>query len=133
MDAVFDELADQSPGLRDALVEDFRRFIESGKTDYPNYFGRQSIYNFPVEAERAHLCHMHLALPPRTFSKGRSLMDRTNPRDPEQDACLVYCEHYLWEGRVLLLNILYPDAHGKARNKRLMRYLAREAQAFQDS
>ncbi|MCW7764213.1 type II toxin-antitoxin system YafO family toxin [Photorhabdus luminescens] len=45
----------------------------------------------------------------------------------DNDACLVYVQGLLEENKYSLLAIMHPDAHGKARNPKIMSYLARIA------
>ncbi|HIX61951.1 MAG TPA: type II toxin-antitoxin system YafO family toxin [Candidatus Halomonas stercoripullorum] len=128
----FESIAEQFPEFENRLIADFTRFVDSDRMEYPDYFGRDSIYNWPHEAQREALSHIHIALPPRAFQAGSALQYRTNPRNPEQDACLVYCEHAVIKGRFLLLDFFYPGAHKKAQEERRMRYLAKQAAKFHD-
>lgn len=122
------------PKLRDDLIADFRQYVASSWTQVPEYFGRDSIYTQPFVAMRAKLRHIHIRLPPRSFSPNTSQWDRTAPSNaPDQDAALLYVQHEFDEHRFLILAFLYPDAHGQARQERLMKYLGYEAQIFQDS
>lgn len=130
-ESAFSVIADSFPGFEEQLRLDFIRFIESDRMEYPDYFGRDSIYNWPQEAEAEAVSHMHIALPPRVFQKS-ALIDRTNPRIPDKDACLVYCEHAVSRGRILFLDFFYPDAHKMAHCKRTMQRLARNANLFHD-
>ncbi|MGM8931383.1 type II toxin-antitoxin system YafO family toxin [Salinicola halophyticus] len=126
------ECSDRWPGLRKDLDYDFRRYIESDRNEYPNYFGRDKLYSQPVEASRAGLMHVHLGLPPLEFHPRNPLYHRTNPRDPELDAVLVYCQHELYEHRILLIELLYPGGHEKAQDRKIMHYLAQQARDFHE-
>ncbi|MBS3668011.1 type II toxin-antitoxin system YafO family toxin [Vreelandella boliviensis] len=128
----FSAISDQHPDFQNQLIADFIRFIETDRMEYPAYFGRDSIYNWPHKAQIEGVSHMHIALPPRTFSGRRTLIDRTNPKDPDLDACLIYCEHAIDRGRIMFLDFFYPNAHQIARNERRMNYLARQAEKFHD-
>lgn len=128
----FTVIASDYPGFLDQLKQDFVRFIDSDRLEYPNYFGSDSIYNWPHQAEIEAVSHMHIALPPREFQSSRLLMDRKNPRIDEKDTCLVYCEHAITPGRILFLDFFHPKAHEKARSERTMKRLARCANTFHD-
>lgn len=118
-------------GLSKQLLEDFKQYILSNRTAPPTYFGRDAVYTQPSAAERAHLMHIHIKLPPGSFPQDRAQYYRTClPGRPGEDAALVYVQGELYEERYQLLAFLWPDAHGKARQPDLMRYLARLAEDF---
>ncbi|MGJ8523601.1 hypothetical protein R84981_002313 [Carnimonas sp. R-84981] len=119
--------------LLEKLKSDFSRYIDSGFTEYPDYFGRVAPYLQPYAAERAGLMHIHLALPPRKFDKNRALQDRKNLKDPSSDAVLVYCQHLLNSDNYLLLALLYPDGHSEQKKPHVMGYLAKEAEKFHNT
>jgi len=127
----FDEPLKDFPRLRVNLLDDF---IQYKATDFQiSYFGRDAAYTQPFQALRAQMSHIHLCLPPRTFPRDLPRNDRTCKKNqPDRDAALVYVRGLLEENRYCLLGVLYPDAHAKAREEKVMRYLARLAQAFRD-
>lgn len=124
---------DQSyPGLSDDLRRDFIRYIESDRESIPDYFGRDVPYLQPELAAQVHLMHIHILIKPDTFPRRKTQLDRVCPRDPQRDAALVYVQGELEENRYCLLAFFWPDAHGKARDKGAMNYLARLAKRFRD-
>lgn len=125
---------DSFPTLRHNLLSDFERYACSSGTEVPDYFGRDSIYTHPVVAMRAKLRHIHISLPPETFNPQINQADRKVPVGaPDQDAALLYVQHEFFEHRFLIVAFLYPDAHGQARQEKLMRHLGYIAQEFQDT
>ncbi|HCF6760385.1 TPA: type II toxin-antitoxin system YafO family toxin [Pseudomonas aeruginosa] len=121
------------PGLSADLLRDFASYIDSDRIAVPEYFGRDAPYTQPVEASNAHLMHIHIAIPPTVFPANRPQRDRTCPNSaPQQDAALVYVQGLFEENRYSLLALLHPDAHGKARQREMMTYLARVASRFRD-
>lgn len=130
-ETAFAVIAHSFPGFEEQLKLDFIHFIDSDRLEYPDYFGRDSIYNWPQEAEAEAVSHMHIALPPRVF-RSSSLIDRTNPKVADKDTCLVYCEHAFTRGRILFLDFFHPDAHKMARCERTMKRLAKNANLFHD-
>lgn len=120
------------PELEASIILDFKRYKATG--ELPNYFGRDVAYTQPYGAFKSGLMHIHLCLPPNTFSDKKPQPDRVCKRgDPENDACLVYVQGELYENRYSLIAIMHPDAHTKAREHGLMSYLARVAQEFKDN
>lgn len=121
----------QYPGLSAQLLEDFRQYIQSNRLAPPHHFGRDAPYTQPAEALRACLMHIHIKLPPGSFPQDRAQYYRTcQTGHPGEDAALVYVQGELYEERYQLLAFLWPDAHGKARQSDVMRYLARLAEGF---
>lgn len=121
----------QYPGLSSRLLEDFRQYILSNRLETPHYFGRDAPYTQPPEALRACLMHIHIKLPPGSFPQDRAQYYRVcQSGRPGEDAALVYVQGELYEERYQLLAFLWPDAHGKARQRDLMLYLARLAEGF---
>lgn len=116
------------PTLAEDLMADFVTYIGTGAL--PSTFGRDAPYVEPYAAYRAHLMHIHLKLPPESFPEGLPQADRTCDR--KRDAALVYVRGELEENRYCILGVLYPHAHAKAREEKIMRYLARLAQKFRD-
>ena len=122
------------PGLAEKLRADFQRYVESDRTNPPHYFGRDVCYTQPPEALKSSLMHIHIKLPPGRFPQDRAQYYRVcQPGKPGQDAALVNVQGELEEESYQLLAFLWPDAHGQARQRDLMRYLARLAQEFRDS
>lgn len=115
------------------LKTDFTRYVASGRIDVPHYFGRDACYTQPAEALSACLMHIHIKLPPGSFPQNRAQYYRVC-RDgrPGEDAALVYVQGELEEDSYQLLAFLWPDAHGQAKQRDLMRYLARIAKEFRD-
>ncbi|MCD1588152.1 type II toxin-antitoxin system YafO family toxin [Halomonas sp. IOP_14] len=108
------------------LTSDFERYIGSDKSEAPSYFGRDAPYMQPHQASRAMLCHLHVHLPPGAFKHRQAQQYQTS------DTFIVYCQHELYESKVLIIDILHPDAHTKSKDKKRMLYLAHIAQCFQE-
>ena len=125
----FSEPLKDFPTLAEDLMADFATYV--GPEQLPSTFGRDAPYTQPYAAFRAHLMHIHLKLPPEKFAEGVPQSDRTCSR--KQDAALVYVRGELEENRYCILGVLYPHAHAKAREEKIMRYLARLAQAYRDT
>lgn len=119
---MFADAGKDFPGLLNNLVMDFRRYKESG--DLPDYFGRDVPYVEPQAAYNARLMHIHLK--PSKFPRNRPQADRTS------DISLVYARGELEENQFCFLAVFYPGAHQKARDSRLMNYLARLGQEFRN-
>lgn len=127
----FSPVDDRYPGLSAQLLDDFRQYILSNRLAPPRYFGRDAPYTQPAEALRACLMHIHIKLPPGSFPQDRAQYHRVCKKDkPGEDAALVYVQGELYEDRYQLLAFLWPDAHGQARQRDLMRYLAKLAEGF---
>lgn len=121
------------PDLLDNLVADFTRYIETNRFEIPNYFGRDAAYVKPHGAITSGLMHIHIALPPTVFAKGRPQHDRTcRVGAPDKDAALVYTQGLYEDDRYSLIALLHPDAHSKARERRVMNYLVAVANRFRD-
>lgn len=125
----FSEPLKDFPTLAQDLMADFTMY--KGADKLPSTFGRDAPYVQPHAAYRAHLMHIHLKLPPEEFPKRLPQIDRTCTR--KRDAALVYVRGELEENRYCILGVLYPNAHAKAREEKIMRYLARLAQEFRDT
>lgn len=133
LEQALDAIADDFPTLKQDLIADFRAYVASEGSLIPDNFGRDSIFNEPYLAQRARLRHIHVCLPPDTFDPNRTQSDRTNSADdPKRDAFLVYVRHEFYEERYLLIDFMFPDAHGVARDHEVMRRLGYIAQAFQN-
>lgn len=130
----FAPVDEEYPGLSTQLLRDFRQYILSNRHATPHYFGRDAPYTQPHEALHACLMHIHIKLPPGSFPQDRAQYHRVcQSGRPGEDAALVYVQGELYEERYQLLAFLWPDAHGKARQSDLMRYLARLAADFRSN
>ncbi|EQC00044.1 MULTISPECIES: type II toxin-antitoxin system YafO family toxin [Photorhabdus] len=128
----FDDVFLKHPDLEQAILQDFKHYKETGEV--PDYFGRDVAYTQPEAAYKSCMMHIHLCFPPDSFPTNRVQYYRTcKSNSPENDACLVYVQGLLEENKYSLLAIMHPDAHGKARNPKIMSYLARIAQNFRDN
>ncbi|SDS03750.1 mRNA interferase YafO [Halopseudomonas litoralis] len=117
------------PNLAEDLKADFFSYKAHG--ELPSTFGRDASYTQPYSAYKAHLMHIHLKLPPETFPENLPQDDRKCTR--RKDAAIVYVQGELEENLYCILGVLYPNAHAKAREDKIMRYLARLAQEFRDA
>lgn len=132
-DEFFSRVDEKHPGLSASLVEDFKLYVDSGRGIVPKYFGRDAPYMQPHEAERAHLSHIHIKLPPGEFKQNVAQYYRVcSWGNPMEDAALVYVRGWLEEDRYMLLAFLWPDAHGLARRRPVMRYLSHLASEWRD-
>ncbi|MBU1806364.1 MAG: type II toxin-antitoxin system YafO family toxin [Gammaproteobacteria bacterium] len=119
------------PTLAEDIKLDFIRYKAEGFL--PDYFGCDVPYTQPHIVFAAQLMHIHLCLPPDFFPPNLPQFDRKCRKGAaHKDAALVYVRGELEEGRYCILGVLYPDAHAKARNEKIMRYLARLAKTFRD-
>lgn len=122
------------PGLSETLKAEFVRYIESDRIELPSIFGRDAPYTQPSLALQVGLMHIHLRIPPATFPSNLPQRDRVCSRgSPENDAALVYVQGELYEDHYLLLAVLWPHAHAKAREESIMRQLSRLARSWRDS
>lgn len=128
-DDFFTEPLKDFPTLAEDIKAEFLQYKSTG--ELPSIFGREVPYVEPFAAYRAQLMHIHLKLPPETFPENLPQHDRTC--NSMRDAALVYVRGELEENRYCLFGVLYPHAHAKARDEKMMRYLARLAQAFRDT
>ncbi|MFV1943909.1 type II toxin-antitoxin system YafO family toxin [Pseudomonas luteola] len=129
---LFQEVLKDYPGLADQIKRDFTRYIATGIP--AEYFGKVDLYLQPPLAYDARLWHMHLAIAPFKFPLNRPQQDRKcRLGDPGNDAALVYVQGLLEENKYRLLAIFYPDAHAKAKQHKIMSYLARLAKDFRDN
>ncbi|MFZ4835889.1 type II toxin-antitoxin system YafO family toxin [Rouxiella sp. Mn2063] len=128
----FDATFAKFPDLEKSILDDFIRYKSTD--ELPSYFGCDVAYTQPEGARKSGMMHIHLKLPPAEFPKNKPQADRKCANgDPENDACLVYVRGVLYEDRYSLLAIFNPDAHGIARDHRVMNYLSRVAQHFVDN
>jgi len=106
------------------LVEDFKAY-KSGE-GHPNTFGRDAPYDdrttyLPVKQEEVQ--HIHLiessGWPIHTLQFNRT-----------SDTHLVYCQGFWDPSCYLLIQILSPDAHNKARDNNIMRKIGKIASKF---
>lgn len=127
----FEQPLKDFPTLAENLKADFIRYKTLG--DLPRYFGCDVPYTQPHMAFKAQLMHIHLRLPPNLFPSNLPQIDRKCKKGkPQDDAVLVYVRGELEDHRFCILGVLHPDGHAKAREEKLMRYLARLAQKFRD-
>lgn len=124
-DAFFADPLKDFPSLADDLLADF--ILYKSTDQLPATFGRDAPYTEPWAAYNAGIMHIHLKLPPDSFPPKKPQIDRTT------DTALVYVRGELEENRYLILAVLHPDAHAKAREEKIMRYLARLAKTFRDT
>jgi len=107
------------------LVADFKRYKETGIP--AACFGRDVPYDHPhtLSSVRSEgLMHLHLAEGGRDWSNCKAQYDRTS------DHHLVYCAGFYKADHFLMMTILKPDAHNKARNNSIMSNLAIMAAKF---
>lgn len=129
---LFDTVLESYPTLAANLQRDLKIYLATGQL-FP-HFGKVEIYTQPPLAYAAKLWHMHLALPPDTFRATDSQMFRVCKKGkPGKDAALVYAQGLFEEHRYCILAVLHPDAHGKAREEKIMRFLAHLAKEFRDA
>ncbi|MDH0638223.1 type II toxin-antitoxin system YafO family toxin [Pseudomonas sp. GD03860] len=115
-------------GLSSTLQSEFERYIASGRNEIPVIFGRDAPYTQPSQALDACLMHIHVRIPPAKFRLNTPQRDRVCRKGrPGEDAALVYVQGELYEHRYLILAFLWPDAHGKSRDRDVMKYLCRMA------
>ncbi|WP_054076300.1 type II toxin-antitoxin system YafO family toxin [Pseudomonas amygdali] len=121
------------PGLSNKIADDFKVYVDSFRGIVPSYMGRDAPYMQPIEAEKAHLSHIHIRLPPGRFRQDVAQYHRVcSWGKAKDDAALVYVQGLLDEDCFLLIALLWPDAHGMARNNSLMKYFARLANGWRD-
>lgn len=129
----FEPIDIMHPGLSSILQSEFTRYMASDRTSLPSIFGKDDAYMQPPQAVRACLMHIHIKIPPARFPANLPRQQRKCPRGiPGEDAALIYVPGELEEHRYLLLALLWPDAHGKARDRTIMRYLSRIATDWRD-
>ncbi|QQN20991.1 type II toxin-antitoxin system YafO family toxin [Pseudomonas cannabina] len=127
----FGPLLADYPGLDTDILQAFTEYKATGRAS--GIIGRDAPYVEPYAAFRANLMHIHLKLPPGEFPKNLPQIDRVCRKgQPHKDAALVYVKGELEEYKYCLLAVLYPSGHAKAREEKIMRYLARLAQQFRD-
>jgi mRNA interferase YafO len=106
------------------LVEDFRQYKET--TIPANYMGRDIPYdhmNTLPSVKREHVMHLHLKDGSQDWS-GKNQYYRTS------DKHLVYCQGSSNKNTYLLITMLEPEAHAKARFTSVMGKIADMAQNF---
>ncbi|MFS7253450.1 type II toxin-antitoxin system YafO family toxin [Rahnella rivi] len=127
----FDNTFAKFPDLEKSILDDFIRY--KSKDELPSYFGCDVAYTQPEGARKSGMMHIHLKLPPAKFPENKPQADRKCAKnDPENDACLVYVQGVCYEERYSLIAIFNPDAHGMARDPKIMRYLSQISQDFVD-
>ncbi|GAB3321001.1 type II toxin-antitoxin system YafO family toxin [Haliea atlantica] len=121
-----------SPALREALselerqqlVNDFKAYVGG---DFRPNFGRDVAYdhaNTPRKVLFHQVRHLHL------FDPGKPWEREAPPFRKTSDHHLVYCTGQLDEHCYLLMAILSPEAHQKARNSAIMERLGLMAEQF---
>lgn len=127
---LFEDVLVGYPGFAEALRLDFMDYAAGG---LPRYFGKDDVYERPHLAFIVKLQHIHLALPPDVFPRGVPQRNRKcKMGKPGRDAALVYVRGLYEDHRYCLLAVLHPDAHGRARDDRIMKYLSRLAKDWRD-
>lgn len=120
------------PGFTDRLLADFIRYQQSDGEDLPDYFGYDAPYGSPPEIAGC-LEHIHLCLPPRQFSPKRKQFERKcRTGQPENDIALVYARGRFERHRFVIIGILWPDAHKRGRDLKLMAELGRLGRNFRN-
>lgn len=132
-DLFFKDINSTHPRLLANLAEDFKSYIDSGRTQLPNYFGCDVAYIKPDSAYRQGLMHIHLAIPPVSFPKNKPQWDRKCPKNPNTDAALVYTNGLYEEDHYVIIAVLFPGAHAKARRRETMEKLVASARAFREN
>lgn len=123
----------QFPGLSAVLRAEFLRYMVSARLDLPSIFGRDAPYTQPALALQVGLMHIHIKIPPAKFPSHVPQGDRVCRRGrPNEDVALVYTSGELYEDRHILLAVLWPHAHAKAREEALMRHLSRLAKDWKE-
>lgn len=108
-----------------ALVKDFKHY--KSPDALPDTFGRDVPFDHPHTlplALQEKLQHLHLASVESTRQSETPQYARTS------DVHLIYCQGALDEDCYLLIAILEPDAHRKAKDNNTMHKLARSAELF---
>ncbi len=114
------------------LLEDFKRYQSSQRSDLPDYFGYDSDYGWPAEIAGC-LQHIHLCIPPNAFDPRRPQAYRKCRReDPQNDIALVYAQGLYETHRYSLIGLFAPDAHGKCKEQSLMLRLGRLGRRFRN-
>lgn len=131
---MFDEVDAQHPGLKQALTNDFKLYIESDFDLRPARFGKVDLYKQPPSLGGLGIWHIHICMPPRPgFSKHLEQSRMVCRKDePDRDAALVYVQGLIETDDYCLLAMLYPNAHEEARNMRQMLWIGGMARDFRD-
>lgn len=109
---------------REQLVKDFRAYVGG---DFRPNFGRDVVYdhaNTPRKVLFHQVRHLHL------FDPGQPWEHEAPPFRKTSDHHLVYCAGLVDESCYLLMAILSPNAHDKARNSAIMERLGLMAEQF---
>lgn len=108
-----------------ALEEDFEKYKSDGML--PDSFGRDELYDhhltLPIVKAEA-VRHIHLADAETHWSPHKIQYSKTS------DSHLVYCQGALDNDCCLLIAILAPEAHSKARDNNWMFNLGKMAEKF---
>lgn len=112
---------------QDALVKDFLSYKRTGSV--PTNFGRDVPYDHPhtlpiVIAED--IRHIHLCSEDEPFSLKKIQFHRTS------DVHLVYCQGATDQNAYLLMSILSPNGHEKAKSREIMYRLGKMAEMFRN-
>ncbi len=121
LEHIFTQLGLDLPALKD----DFRRYKEAGTL--PSNFGRDAEYNHPnglpiIRQEK--VSHIHLEESDNPWNARTVQFNKTS------DTHLVYCRGFYDENCYLLMALLSPDAHIKARDNSIMFNLGKMAEKF---
>ncbi|QFT84983.1 putative toxin YafO [Halomonas sp. THAF12] len=131
---LFDEVDAQHPGLKQALRDDFKAYVESDFDDRPARFGKFDLYTQPPWIRSLEVWHIHICMPPRSgfpsHLEQRRMVCRRD--EPDRDAALVYVQGLIEEDEYCLLAMLYPRAHEEARNVRQMLWIGDMARDFRN-
>lgn len=132
-DDLFKDVLSNHPTILSALRDDFYTYIASNRMTLPTYFGCDVPYTHPHEAYVVGLMHIHIAIPPSVFPTSKPQFDRKCPLgDPTKDAALVYAQGLYDEDRYVLIAMLHPGAHDRARTEKIIKRLAGVAKRFRD-
>ena len=108
------------------LVSDFKRYKITGVP--PDSFGRDAPYNHPNTPRlvlQEEIKHIDLADDTKPWPIYKIQFDRTSDK-----AHLVYCQGAIYIDNFLLIAILTPEAHNKAKDSNIMRNLGLAAEKF---
>lgn len=132
---LFDDVDHDFPGLKEALRDDFKAYIESDFDYRPPRFGKCDLFQWPHSIRGQFIWHIHICLPPSPGFPGGVPQQRLTCQrnNPDRDACLVYVQGLFDEDAYCLLAFMYPDAHGMAQSERFMLWLDRMARDFREN
>lgn len=110
------------PGLKASLLDDFKSLKEGM---FPGVFGKDGPYTAPGAIVSSRVYHIHLLL---TKQERNSSLNRFNCTS---DRALVYTRHAKCQDVYSLLAIFPNNAHGFAKDSKIMAEIAAYAAAFQ--